>query len=151
MEDDLHQFSKTFTSEFSVDTLINSLWTSFKTKSLSAIRKHVPSKMTSSRCSQSYGVTGLYVDYTGGNTELFIRPGRTATGRTGPDIRIYRRPARMNARKHTIVMSMIWSMTHQTARNYTPSSKIRNVTAQAWSRLRKTVPPIMMQPPSQKF
>ena len=41
MEDDLHQFSETFTSEFSVDTPINSLWTSSKTKSLSSVGKHV--------------------------------------------------------------------------------------------------------------
>ena len=54
MEDNLHQFAKAFTSEFSVDTPINSLWTSFKTKSLSSISKHVPSKMTSSRYSQSW-------------------------------------------------------------------------------------------------
>ena len=38
----------------SVDTPINSLWTSFKTKSLSSISKHVPSKMTSSRYRQSW-------------------------------------------------------------------------------------------------
>ena len=54
MDDDLQQFSETFTTEFSVDTPINSLWTSFKTKSLSSINKHVPSKMTSSRYSQSW-------------------------------------------------------------------------------------------------
>ena len=54
MEHDLHQFAKAFTSEFSVDTPINSLWTSFKTKSLSSISKHVPSKMTSSRYSKSW-------------------------------------------------------------------------------------------------
>ena len=41
MEDDLHQFSETFTSEFSVDTPINSLWTSSKKKSLSSVSKHV--------------------------------------------------------------------------------------------------------------
>ena len=50
MEEDLQQFSETFTSEFSVDTPINSLWTSFKSKSLSSINKHVPSKMTSRYC-----------------------------------------------------------------------------------------------------
>ena len=38
----------------SVDTPINSLWTSFKTKSLSSISKHVPSKMTSSGYSRSW-------------------------------------------------------------------------------------------------
>ena len=54
MDYDLQQFSVTFTTEFSVDTPINSLWTSFKTKSLSSINKHVPSKMTSSRYSQSW-------------------------------------------------------------------------------------------------
>ena len=54
MDDDLQQISETFTSEFSVDTAINSLWTSFKTKSLSSINKHVPSRMTSSRYSQSW-------------------------------------------------------------------------------------------------
>ena len=54
MDDDLHQFSETFTSEFSVDTPINSLWTSFKTKSLSSIKNHVPSKITSSRYRQSW-------------------------------------------------------------------------------------------------
>ena len=42
------------TTEFSVDTPINSLWTSFKTKSLSSINRHILSKMTSSRYSQSW-------------------------------------------------------------------------------------------------
>ena len=41
MKYDLHQFSETFTSEFSVDTPINSLWTSSKTKSLLSVGKHV--------------------------------------------------------------------------------------------------------------
>ena len=35
MEEDLRQFAEDFTTEFSVDTPINSLWTSFKTKGLS--------------------------------------------------------------------------------------------------------------------
>ena len=34
MEEDFQQFSETFTSEFSVDTPINCIWTSFKSKSL---------------------------------------------------------------------------------------------------------------------
>ena len=50
----LHQLSETFISECSFDTPINSLWTSFKAKSLSSISKYVPSKMTPSRISQSW-------------------------------------------------------------------------------------------------
>ena len=143
MEDDLHQFSKTLTSEFSVDTRISSLWTSFKTKSLSSISKHVPSKLTSTRYCQSWCNRTVHL-LSRQKHRAFWKATQNSNRKNLPDIRTYRRPARKNARRHTITMPVIWSMTHQTARNYTPSSDIRNATAQAWPRLRKMVPPIMM-------
>ena len=61
MEDDIQQFSETFTSEFSVNIPINSPWVSFKTKSLSLISNNVHSKMTSSRYSQSWCNRTVYL------------------------------------------------------------------------------------------
>ena len=115
MEENLQQFSETFNSEFSVDTPINSLWTSFKSKGLSSINKHVPSKMTSSRYSQSW-CNRTVRRLSRRKQRAFRRPGRTATRRTGPDTRIYRRPARKNVGRHTTTTSVIWSVMNQAAR-----------------------------------
>ena len=87
MEDDLHQFAKTFTTEF---LLILPL-THYGPPSIQRA-SHLSANMYPPKWpplgKAGHGVTGLYDDYQGGNTELFGRPGRTATGRTGPDIKI---------------------------------------------------------------
>ena len=54
MEQDIAGFSRSFTSDFSETTPINTLWATFKKKCMEVLQKHVPSKYTSARYSQSW-------------------------------------------------------------------------------------------------
>ena len=54
MEQDIAGFSRSFISDFSEKTLINTLWATFKKKCMEVLQRHVPSKYTSTRYSQSW-------------------------------------------------------------------------------------------------
>ena len=54
MEQDIAGFSRSFTSDFSETTPINTLWATFKKKCMEVLQKYVPSKYTSTRYSQSW-------------------------------------------------------------------------------------------------
>ena len=54
MEQDIAAFSRSFTTEHSETTPINTLWDIFKKKCMEVLQKHVPSKYTSTRYSQSW-------------------------------------------------------------------------------------------------
>lgn len=51
---DLTQFSNEFTGNHSTYSPVDQLWFSFKTKNLNTFQKHVPTKITSQRYSQSF-------------------------------------------------------------------------------------------------
>ena len=54
MEQDIAGFSRSFTSDFSETTPINTLWATFKKKCMEVLQKHVPSKYTSTTYSHSW-------------------------------------------------------------------------------------------------
>ena len=54
MEQDIAAFSRSFTTENSETTPINTLWATFKKKCMEVLQRHVPSKYTSTRYSQSW-------------------------------------------------------------------------------------------------
>ena len=54
MKKDLADFSTEFTEIHNINSPVDQLWTAFKSKCLSSLQKHVPTKMTSQRYSQSW-------------------------------------------------------------------------------------------------
>ena len=133
MEEDLRQFADDFTTEFSVDTPINSLWTSFKTKSLSSINKHVPSKMTYFTYSQSW-CNRTVRRLSRRKHRAFRKARQNSSQKNWTRYKNLQKSCKESARRPTMIMSVIWSVTNPIPRNCTPSSKIRNVTAPAWPR-----------------